>query len=70
MAHQSDDIRLASSPGPTSVSRLSRDIKDQENKSGRTFVSFPPRKLEPNQAPQPTVATRPASQMAAASDLG
>jgi hypothetical protein len=27
-----------------------RNIKEREKKSGRTFVSFPPRKLEPNQA--------------------
>jgi hypothetical protein len=27
-----------------------RDIKEQEKKSGRTFVSFPPRKAEPHQA--------------------
>jgi hypothetical protein len=25
-----------------------RDIKEQERKSGRKFVSFPPRKVEPN----------------------
>lgn len=31
-----------------------RDIKEQERKSGRTFVSFPPRRVEPIQALQPT----------------
>lgn len=30
-----------------------RDIKEQEKKSGRKFVSFAPVKAEPNQAPQP-----------------
>ena len=33
-----------------------RDIKEQERKSGRKFVSFPPRKAEPNQALQATGA--------------
>jgi hypothetical protein len=33
-----------------------RDIKEREKKSGRTFVSFPPRKPEPNQALHPTGA--------------
>ena len=27
-----------------------RDIKEQEKQSGRKFVSFPPRKVGPNQA--------------------
>jgi len=27
-----------------------QDIKEQEKRSGHKFVSFPPRKLEPNQA--------------------
>jgi hypothetical protein len=27
-----------------------RDIKENEKRCGRTFVSFPPRKAEPNQA--------------------
>jgi hypothetical protein len=31
-----------------------RDIKEQEKKSGRQFVSFPARKAEPNQTSQPT----------------
>jgi hypothetical protein len=44
-----------------------RDIKDQESKSGRAFVSFPPRKLELNQAPEPTA--RPASRTAAATEF-
>jgi len=30
-----------------------RDIKEQEKKSGRKFVSFPPRRIEPSQAPTP-----------------
>jgi hypothetical protein len=30
-----------------------QDIKEQEKKSGRKFVSFPPRRIEPNQAPKP-----------------
>jgi hypothetical protein len=33
-----------------------RDIKEQEKKSGRKFVSFSPRKAGPNQALQPTGA--------------
>ena len=31
-----------------------RDIKEQEKKSGRKFVSFPPRKFEPIQELKPT----------------
>lgn len=31
-----------------------RDIKEQEKKSGRKFVSFPPRRAEPIQALRPT----------------
>ena len=31
-----------------------RDIKEQEKKSGRQFVSFTPPKVEPNQALQPS----------------
>ena len=38
-----------------------RDIKEQEKKGGRTFVSFPPRKIGPNQALQPTGAVTPVS---------
>ncbi len=30
-----------------------RDIKEQEKKSGRKFVSFPPRRFEPSQSFQP-----------------
>jgi len=30
-----------------------RDIKEQEKKSGRKFVSFPPRRFEPNQPLHP-----------------
>ena len=39
-----------------------QDIKEQEKKSGRKFVSFPPRRLEPNQTRQPTGAAISASQ--------
>jgi len=39
-----------------------RDLKEQEKKSGRKFVSFPPRKAEPNQALQPTGAAIAVSQ--------
>jgi len=39
-----------------------RDIKEQEKKSGRKFVSFIPPRVEPNQALQPTEAAIPASQ--------
>jgi hypothetical protein len=31
-----------------------RDIKDREKKSGRAFVSFPPRRAQPSHAPKPT----------------
>jgi hypothetical protein len=37
-----------------------RDIKEQEKKSGRVFVSFTPPKVEPNPAAQPTEAGIPA----------
>ena len=33
-----------------------QDIKEQEKKSGLKFVSYPPRRTEPNQALQPTGA--------------
>jgi hypothetical protein len=33
-----------------------RDIKEQEKKSGRKFVSFTPLKEEPNKTLQPTTA--------------
>lgn len=33
-----------------------RDIKEQEKMSGLKFVSFPPRRTEPNQSPQSTGA--------------
>jgi hypothetical protein len=44
-----------------------RDIKEQEKKSGRKFVSFPPRKVEPEQSlqaagPAPTVSDNIPSQ--------
>jgi hypothetical protein len=38
-----------------------RDIKDQEKKSGRQFVSFVPRKAEPNRAQQGAEAAMPVS---------
>lgn len=31
-----------------------QDIKEQEKKSGLTFVSYPPRRTAPNQTPQPS----------------
>jgi hypothetical protein len=33
-----------------------KDIKEQEKKSGLKFVTYPPRKTEPNKALQPTGA--------------
>ena len=33
-----------------------QDIKKQEKKSGLTFVSYPPRRTEPNEEAQPTGA--------------
>lgn len=33
-----------------------QDIKEQEKKSGLTFVSYPPRRTEPSQPLQPTGA--------------
>jgi hypothetical protein len=39
-----------------------QDIKEQEKKSGLKFVSYPPRKTEPNQALQPTRAAAPNSE--------
>ncbi len=39
-----------------------RDIKEQEKMSGLKFVSYPPRRTEPNQALQPTGAALPVSQ--------
>ena len=33
-----------------------RDIKEQEKVSGLKFVSYPPRRIEPNKALQPTGA--------------
>jgi hypothetical protein len=39
-----------------------RDIKEQEKKSRRKFVSFPQAKAGPNPAPQPTEAAIPAAQ--------
>ena len=38
-----------------------QDIKEQEKTSGLKFVSYPPRRTEPNQALQPTGAALPAS---------
>ena len=37
----------------TDLDAIFRDIKEQEKKSGRKFVSFPPRRLESNQPPKP-----------------
>lgn len=45
-----------------------RDIKEQEKKSGRKFVSFPPRKIEPNQPLQPTGAAVTVSQVSTPSE--
>jgi len=39
-----------------------RDIKEQEKKSGRKFVSFTPSENKPNQVPQPNGASVPAAQ--------
>jgi hypothetical protein len=39
-----------------------RDIKEQEKKNGRKFVSFPPRRVGPDQPVQPTGAAVPISQ--------
>jgi hypothetical protein len=42
-----------------------RDIKEQEKKSGLKFVSYPPRRIEPNKALQPTgaaISVSPASE--------
>ncbi len=36
-----------------------RDIKEQEKMSGLKFVSYPPRRTEPNKALQPTGAAIP-----------
>lgn len=38
-----------------------QDIKEQEKQSGLKFVSYPPRRVVPNQPPQPTGAAMPAS---------
>lgn len=45
-----------------------RDLKEQEKKSGRTFVSFPPRKVEPNPALPQTGVAHPAAQTPTASE--
>lgn len=45
-----------------------REIKEQEKKSGRTFVSFAPRKIEPNPARQPDATAFAAPQPATASE--
>jgi hypothetical protein len=39
-----------------------QDIKEQEKNSGLKFVSYPPRRAEPNQLPHPTGAAFPVSQ--------
>ena len=41
-----------------------QDIKEQEKKSGLTFVSYPPRRTEPNEAVQPTAAAPAVSESA------
>jgi hypothetical protein len=41
-----------------------RDIKDQEKKSGLDFVSYPPRRTEPNQLRLPTGGVIPVSPIA------
>ena len=46
-----------------------RDIKEQEKKSGRKFVSFPPRKVEANQPVLPTPAAAGPAQSSAPSDV-
>ncbi len=38
------------------------DIKEQEKKSGLKFVTFPPRRIGPNQVLQPTETAMPVSQ--------
>lgn len=43
-----------------------RDIKEQERKSGRTFLSFPPRTVEPNHASRSISPDLPTSQTASA----
>src|SRR5208282_6418421 len=40
-----------------------QDIKEQEKKSGLKFVSYPPRKTEPNQAPPSTGAATTVSKI-------
>jgi hypothetical protein len=47
-----------------------RDIKEHETKSGRTFVSFPPRRLEANQTPPPIAAALPAAQVTVDYEFG
>lgn len=42
-----------------------RDIKEQEEKSGRKFVSFPPRRAEPNETKVPTGSALPPSHLEA-----
>ena len=39
-----------------------QDIKEQERTSGLKFVSYPPRRTEPNKAMQPAGVAIPASQ--------
>ena len=39
-----------------------RDIKEQEKKSGRKFVSFPPRRIEPTRAALPADPAETASE--------
>ena len=39
-----------------------QDIKEQEKNSGLKFISYPPRRTEPNEPPQPSGAAISASQ--------
>lgn len=45
-----------------------RDLKELEKKSGRKFVSFPPRKVEPSLPLQPAGTAIPVSQDSTSSD--
>lgn len=46
-----------------------RDIKEQEKKSGLRFVSYPPRRAEPNQTTGVVIAVSPDSTSAEAARL-
>lgn len=47
-----------------------RDIKEQEKRSGRKYVSFADDVVALNQAPQPTGATMPVSDNAQVAEAG